>query len=104
MSGHLGGDKPWQVNAFAGAKGARMQWYKTGMVAVAAGTLGWWVYTSRNQTDLQDDAVAKFGRHGEKAEYGESFQKGVQGPHFPTGGAPSTVTQTRGGHAGGAGS
>ena len=48
-----------------------------------------------------DEAVQKFGRHGEKVEYGDkNFKAGVHGEHFP--GLPTTDTNTGGGHAGGA--
>lgn len=50
---------------------------------------------------MQGEAVKQFGRHGEKAEYGGAFQSTVQkGDHFP--GFPTTDTNVRGGHPGGA--
>ncbi len=50
-----------------------------------------------------DEAVEKFGRHGEKVAYGDTsrFKEGVQKEgHFP--GVPTTDTNAAGGHAGGA--
>ncbi len=46
-------------------------------------------------------AVEKWGRHGEKAAYGKSFQESVnKGDHFP--GIPPAETNAPGGHSGGA--
>ena len=48
-----------------------------------------------------DEAVDKFGRHGEKAQYGDPkvFKEGVTGEHFP--GLPTTDANAVVGHAGG---
>lgn len=57
---------------------------------------------SRSQTPA-DEAVKKFGRHGEKVAYGDTsrFKEGVQKEgHFP--GIPTADTNAAGGHAGGA--
>ena len=102
VKNELGGGLPWQVNTFAGAKGARKQWYKTGMLAAAVGGAAWWWYTSRDQAAKHTEAVERFGRRGEKVEeYGERVRESVQkGDHFP--GIPTTETNAPGGHSGGA--
>lgn len=103
MVNELGGDKPWQVNAFAGhgKKAGRMEWYRLGLLVATLGAALWYFESGEKQKSVQGEAVKQFGRHGEKAEYGGAFQSTVQkGDHFP--GFPTTDTNVRGGHPGGA--
>ncbi|KAL4420977.1 hypothetical protein ABPG77_001296 [Micractinium sp. CCAP 211/92] len=67
------------------------------------GAAYWYWSTNKEQAQKQDEAVEKFGRHGEKVAYGDTsrFKEGVQKEgHFP--GVPTTDTNAAGGHAGGA--
>ncbi|EFN57666.1 hypothetical protein CHLNCDRAFT_142820 [Chlorella variabilis] len=98
-----GGGLPWQVRAFAGGGEGRMPAYKVAMVLGVAG-VAWWYYSANKElAKKQDQAVDKFGRHGEKVDYGDpaTFKASVQGgEHFP--GLPDADTNAAGGHAGGA--
>jgi hypothetical protein len=60
--GELGGELPWQVHAFAGQKGARMQWYKTTMLAALAGTAAWLYYSKRGEKSRQGEGAGSYGQ------------------------------------------
>lgn len=101
MPNELGGDKPWQVNAFAGQKGARMQWYRFWMLVGGVGAVAYWVSNSRQHSKQQDEAADRFGQHGEKTQYGSDFQSSVSGKKDRFPGIPTTETNARGQYPGG---
>ncbi|KAL4517659.1 hypothetical protein Ndes2526A_g02045 [Nannochloris sp. 'desiccata'] len=82
MKDKLGPEKPIQMSA--AGKGVRSSWYRVSMVGAAAAIAGWWYWTREEEKKLQSAATERFGKHGEKAEYGRSFGDTVNNPnHFP---------------------
>lgn len=96
--GQIGGDLPWTVNVLSGQKGPRMQIYRWGMAALIGGAIATYYYQQKSMEASRNEAVEKYGRHGEKAHPGQDFQENVEKAKTRFPGIPSTDTNVRGGH------
>jgi hypothetical protein len=75
--------------------------YRWGMAALAVGGAWWWYSSGKAIEDKQHAAAEKFGRHGEKVDYGgDHFKASVDHTqHFPGIAANAkTPTNAAGGH------